>query len=161
MRRVLGDPYALYPEGAPRGPDGGDQPARGATRTPADSTAPFVMAAINTRVVRRSNALLGFAYGKGFRYDEAVDTGPGPAGFARAAGISAGIVGVAPWSLAALRPGRELLSRFLPAPGEGPSRAQRESGGFRIEIHAARSPAASGSPASSRARATRATARPR
>ena len=37
------------------------------------------MAGINTRMVRRSNALLDFAYGAGFRYDEAIDMGKGPA----------------------------------------------------------------------------------
>jgi short subunit dehydrogenase-like uncharacterized protein len=138
VRRALGDPYALYPEGAPRGPDRGDQ--TGPRRDPDTGhdggrwTAPFVMAAINTRVVRRSNALSGFAYGEGFRYDEAVDTGPGPAGFARAAAMSAAIGGA--MGLAVLPPGRRVLGRFLPSPGEGPSRAERERGGFRIAIHA-------------------------
>ena len=39
--------------------------------------APFVMAAINERVVHRSNALAGNAYGSRFTYDEAVMTGTG------------------------------------------------------------------------------------
>jgi short subunit dehydrogenase-like uncharacterized protein len=134
VRRVLGDPYALYPEGAPRGPDRGDQTGPRRDEDTGRWTAPFVMAAINTRVVRRSNALSGFAYGEGFRYDEAVDTGPGPAGFARATAMSAGIGGGV--ALAALPVGRGLLGRFLPAPGEGPSREERERGGFRIAIHA-------------------------
>ena len=67
---------------------------RAATPTPATSPAPSSWPAINTRIVRRSNALLGFPYGKGFRYDEAVDTGPGPAGLLRAGGLTAGVAGI-------------------------------------------------------------------
>ena len=32
-------------------------------------SAPFVMAGINTRIVHRSNAVGGYPYGRGFRYD--------------------------------------------------------------------------------------------
>jgi short subunit dehydrogenase-like uncharacterized protein len=134
VRRVLFDPYALNPAGAPRGRDRGDQ---NGPRRDADTgryTGPFLMAAVNTRIVRRSNALLGFPYGEGFRYDEAIDTGAGLPGLARAAALSAGVAGLL--VAAALPPGRALLSRFLPAPGEGPSREQRERGSFRVEIHA-------------------------
>jgi short subunit dehydrogenase-like uncharacterized protein len=134
VRRALGDPYGLNPAGAPRGKDRGDQNGPRLDPDTGHWTAPFVMAAINTRVVRRSNALLGFPYGEGFRYDEATDTGSGPAGFARAVAMSAGL-GV--FGATAILPvGRALLSRLLPAPGEGPSREQRESGGFRVAIHA-------------------------
>jgi short subunit dehydrogenase-like uncharacterized protein len=138
VRRVLGNPYALYPEGAPRGPDRGD--AMGPRKDPDTGrwTGPFVMAAINTRIVRRSNALLDFAYGRGFRYDESTDTGEGPAGLLRAAGLSAGTgAATAALATAALLPGgRSLITRVLPAPGEGPSRENRERGFFRVEIHA-------------------------
>jgi short subunit dehydrogenase-like uncharacterized protein len=134
VRRILGDPYALDPRGAPRGSDGRDSTG---PRRDADTgrwTAPFVMAAINTRIVRRSNALLGFAYGRHFRYDEAIDTGAGPLGLARAVAMSAAIG--AGLGLVVLPPGRALAARFLPAPGEGPTREQRERGSFRVEIHA-------------------------
>jgi short subunit dehydrogenase-like uncharacterized protein len=134
VRRALGDPYALDPDGSSRGPDQRD--AMGPRRD-ADTgrwAAPFVMAAINTRVVRRSNALAEHAYGRDFRYDEGVDTGRGARGFAGALGMSAAIVG----GLAAVAfpPARRLAMRFLPAPGQGPSRAEREAGGFRIELRA-------------------------
>jgi short subunit dehydrogenase-like uncharacterized protein len=43
---------------------------------------PFIMASINTRVVRRSNALRDWAYGRQFRYQEVTGFGPGPAGSA-------------------------------------------------------------------------------
>ena len=39
---------------------------------------PFVMAPYNTRVVRRSNALLDGAYGRRFRYREVSGFGTGP-----------------------------------------------------------------------------------
>ena len=131
VRRVLGNPYSLNPDGERSGPDGPDQ--RGAAWDPdVDSwTAPFVMAAINTRVVRRSNALSGYAYGREFRYGEAVMTGRGPAGWARAVGLTAGLGGF--MTIASMSPGRALLRRLaLPKPGEGPSREKRESGFFDL-----------------------------
>jgi short subunit dehydrogenase-like uncharacterized protein len=42
--------------------------------------ATFVMAGINTKVVHESNALLNYAYGRDFRYDEAMLVGAGPRG---------------------------------------------------------------------------------
>jgi short subunit dehydrogenase-like uncharacterized protein len=137
VRDVLMDPYSLSP-GAPRGLDGRDAFGPGYDDDTGHFTGPFVMAGINTRIVRRSNALLGFPYGKAFRYDEAVDTGSGPAGILRAAGLSAGFAGIGALALAdAIPGGRSLLTRFLPAPGDGPTREQRENGSFRVEIRAA------------------------
>lgn len=132
VRRILGDPYALNPGGAPRGRDGRDAMSPRRDAETHHWTAPFLMAGYNTRVVRRTNALLDFAYGKDFRYDEAVDTGEGALGLLRAAGISAAMGAAA---VAVLPGGRALLRRFLPAPGEGPSRRQRERGRFRVDIH--------------------------
>ena len=51
--------------------------------------APFVMSAINIRIVHRSNALAKHGYGKDFTYDEAILTGPGLKGRLVAAGIAA------------------------------------------------------------------------
>ena len=134
VRHALADPYALNPDGARGGPDRRDAMAPGRDADTGHWTAPFVMAAINTRIVRRSNALTDFAYGKDLRYEEAIDTGEGALGLAGAVGMSAAIFGFL--AMAALPPGRTLLRRFLPAPGQGPSRADREAGGFRVEIRA-------------------------
>lgn len=128
MRQLLGDPYALLPDRSQdRGPD------RDGLGVHWDAeldrwTAPFMMAAINTRVVRRTNALLGFPYGKDFRYKEVMSFPKGVRGLATAAGITAGLVGF--FGLAANPVGRGLLQKRLPAPGEGPSAVRRARGRF-------------------------------
>ena len=87
---------------------------------------------INTRVVRRSNFLSDFSYGRGFRYKEVVATGPGWGGRARATALAAGTTG---GSMAlSFGPTRSLAQRFLPDPGEGPDQESREKGGFRVEF---------------------------
>jgi len=132
VRRVMEDPYALNPASERSGPDGPDQ--TGPVYDPDfDSwTAPFVTAAINTRVVRRSNALLDGGYGREFRYDEAMLMGAGPAGWAKAAALSAALG--ATTVAGALGPVRQLMARFAPSPGEGPSKQQREEGFFKIRF---------------------------
>src|SRR5687768_6092304 len=86
------------------------------------------MALINTRVVYRSNALQGQAYGADFRYDEAMLAGRGARGRLTALAITAGLRGL--MAGAALAPTRWLLERFLPAPGEGPSPEAQRAGFF-------------------------------
>jgi short subunit dehydrogenase-like uncharacterized protein len=132
VRRVLADPYALNPDGERSGPDRNEpiQPRRDAAT--GHWLGPFVMAAANTRVVRRSNALLGFPWGRDFRYEEVVDSGPGAKGFAAATTLSAGLVGFLAMTAAA--PTRKLVARFVPQPGSGPDQHTREHGRFRIEI---------------------------
>jgi short subunit dehydrogenase-like uncharacterized protein len=122
----MSDPYAINPEGQRKGPDGKDGLRPRYDRDFSQWTAPFVMAAVNTRVVRRSNALQGHAYGEDFRYDEAVLTGSGPAGFAKAAGTAVGLAGGI--GAVSLGPLRRQIAKRLPSPGEGPSKAQREAG---------------------------------
>ena len=79
--------------------------------------APFVMAAINTRNVHRTNALTGHAYGQDFVYDEMVVTGPGEPGKAIAEKIAGD---------------RSMMKADGPKPGEGPSRAERDAGHFDL-----------------------------
>jgi short subunit dehydrogenase-like uncharacterized protein len=131
VRRVLEDPYALNPEGARGGAEQRDSFRPRRDPETGRWLSPFVMAAVNTRVVRRTNALLDFAYGREFRYDESVDVGGGLAGLARAAATSTGL-GLS--GILAFAPVRKLAARFLPAPGEGPSREERERGSFEIEL---------------------------
>ena len=91
---------------------------------------PFFMGSVNTRVVRRSAALLG--YGPQFHYQEYLRLGRGPAAALTAVGLSAAMMA----SQAALRlaPLRRLARRLAPAPGEGPSEARMDRGSFRCEL---------------------------
>lgn len=127
VRKVLKNPYALCPK---------DKQLK--TRQPnvngavydndAKSwVAPFVMAAINTRVVLRSQALRNNDWGKEFRYDEAMFAGRGLAGRLTALGIASGMAAF--MAGAALPPIRWVMEKtFLPAPGEGPSPEAQASG---------------------------------
>ncbi len=134
IRKLMADPYGLNPDGARSGPDGADRTGPAWDDDFGQWTAPFVMAAINTRVVRRTNALTDSSYGPDFRYDEAVLCGAGPGGFLKAAGQAAGQL--ATMGAMAIGPLRRLGARALPQPGEGPSKAQREKGFFELELFA-------------------------
>ena len=162
VARLLARPYSLNPDPSERGLDHGDQlkiaviaidPTRRKTggsllgdrirmnainhaniymRSLETWTAPFVMASVNTRVVRRTHALLGYPWGRDFRYHEAVRTGPGPAGWVRASSITAGLGGLV--TAASFGWSRNLLEQFvLPKPGTGPDAAAREAGFFKLE----------------------------
>ena len=134
-RRVASDPYALSPDRAAE-PDLGDQRDLDWVKYDHDLrmwTGPFAMAGINTRVVRRSNALQGWAYGRRFRYREVTGFGAGPA-----APLLAGAASVALKAAEtglAFGPSRAMLARLLPAPGQGPGERTRRTGYFRIQIH--------------------------
>ncbi|MEZ5559327.1 MAG: saccharopine dehydrogenase NADP-binding domain-containing protein [Pseudomonadales bacterium] len=132
LRRLIEDPYGLNPEGQRRGLDG---PERVLPFFDQDFDAwvtPFVMATINTKVVRRTNALLGYAFGHEFRYDEGTLTPFGVFGFPLAAAISTGSAAFT--AAAGFAPLRRVLARMLPKPGEGPTEATRESGYYVIEL---------------------------
>jgi short subunit dehydrogenase-like uncharacterized protein len=136
LMKVLGDPYSLSPDRSAE-PDLGDERDRSGIELMEEYggwMAPFVMARINTRVVRRSNALLGHAYGRRFRYREVMRTGPGVVGRAKALGVAGGLGAMA--GGLALPPTRFVMDRVLPSPGEGPSDDMVRNGFFEIEIHA-------------------------
>jgi short subunit dehydrogenase-like uncharacterized protein len=92
------------------------------------------MGTVNTRVVRRSNALLGHAYGRRLRYRELMLAGGLPFGPAIAAGIAGGVAALV--AGLALPPTRFVLDRVLPSPGDGPDEQARERGHFAIDVHA-------------------------
>ena len=130
--RLLANPYALNPDPAFRGPDGPDLRTVRYDPLVGQWIAPFIMAGINTRVVRRSAALLQFAYGPDFRYDEAMCAGSGLGGRLRAWMILLMLGAVA-----SARPGsiaKSVLDRLAPKPGEGPSRKLIESGYFNMRL---------------------------
>lgn len=131
IARVLVNPYGLNPDGERSGPDGRDQQGVVYDEDAQCWTAPFVMAPINTKVVRRSHALLGYAWGEQFSYREAVMTGRGAAGWAKAAAITGGLAALV--AGASFSASRSLLERYiLPKPGEGPDQEKRESGFFNL-----------------------------
>ncbi|MFC6237746.1 saccharopine dehydrogenase family protein [Longivirga aurantiaca] len=134
LLKVLGDPYALSP----------DRDAEPDTAQPSDNArirrsaglgtwvGPFVMASYNTRVVRMSNALQDWAYGRTFRYGEEMAYGGDVLAPVRAAAVNAGLAaGVAAF---AFGPTRAVVDRFLPKPGEGPSEETRMNGHFSVEV---------------------------
>jgi short subunit dehydrogenase-like uncharacterized protein len=135
VRRIFADPYALNPDGERSGLDENESMAPAYDEDFGSWTGPFVMAPCDTRIVRRTNALLGYAYGKDFRYDEAMLTGAGPRGLAKAAALSAGLVGG--MSALAVGPLRRLVATRLPAPGEGPTREQQEQGYYDLRFFGA------------------------
>ena len=114
---LLRNPFALTPgfEG-PRQPSG-HQPMLDAALGPDTWVAPFVMAAINTRNVHRSNFLLQQAWGADFVYDEMLVTGTGARGQAIAEAVAAD---------------KSLASDGGPQPGEGPSREERDAGFYDL-----------------------------
>ncbi len=129
--RILKNPYVLAPEGMQSGVR---QPNVSRAAFDADLgswLAPFVMAAVNTRIVHRSNALRNHAFGRFFKYDEAMMTGEGKKGRLRATWLAA-LTG-AFFLGAAFAPTRDLMKRFvLPKPGEGPSPEKQEKGFFKL-----------------------------
>lgn len=154
-RRVINDPYGLSPDraaeptradraglepAAPANPPGRVRATAGriGSRLPVRRTedrhwtGPFVMASYNTRIVRRSNALLGWSYGRAFRYHEVTDFGTRAKAPFAATGMTAGLLGLV--GGLSFAPTRRVVDRFLPAPGEGPDEETRVNGHFTMEV---------------------------
>jgi short subunit dehydrogenase-like uncharacterized protein len=89
--------------------------------------APFVMAAVNTKVVRRTRHLLGEPWGDTSYLERARAKT-----YARAILISGATA--AGGALLAWPPSRRLLTRLLPKPGQGPGEHVRNRGFFRSEL---------------------------
>ncbi|MCS4491181.1 trans-acting enoyl reductase family protein [Corynebacterium sp. ES2715-CONJ3] len=94
--------------------------------------APFFMAPFNTRVVRRSQALLGHRYGRDMRYTEALDCGHGLKGLI-VRDLITGLLG-AGFALLSRPRLRKSLSFVIPQPGQGAREKNLRKGGFIIEF---------------------------
>lgn len=130
--KTLTNPYGLNPAGEDSGPDKRDLQAVVYDKASRSWIFPFVMAGINTKVVRRSNALAGYPYGKDFRYEEAMMAGDGFGGRMKAYGaaIPLGLmVSAKPGSLL-----KRIFDWLLPSPGEGPNKAEREAGFYKFKL---------------------------
>ncbi|NDV05028.1 enoyl-ACP reductase [Rhodococcus sp. IEGM 248] len=138
LRRLAASPYSLSPDRTAE-PDLGRQSdiaiVSGADIAPPVRgwTAPFVMGSYNTRVVRRTNALRGYPYGRTFRYREVMSVGGLPLSRLYAGGVAA-LLGGLVLGLS-VRPTRYLLDRILPAPGRGPSEKTQRDGYFAMDIY--------------------------
>ncbi|MCH2173576.1 saccharopine dehydrogenase NADP-binding domain-containing protein [Myxococcota bacterium] len=130
--KTLGAPYSINPTDQQTGPDSREAVLPSYDRDFDQWIAPFVMGAVNTKVVRRSNALLNYAYGRNFRYDEAVLCGRGPGGLAKA--TAAGLGSAIGMGAMAVGPIRRFAAGRLPQPGEGPSLEKRETGFFDLTL---------------------------
>jgi short subunit dehydrogenase-like uncharacterized protein len=132
LRRLVGDPHALDPvrNASARDPFEADQRGVRYDEDLGRWTAPFIMSAVNTRVVRRSNALV--KYGERFRYQESMSMPPGPKGMLAASAVTAALGGFV--AAVMFSPTRSLISRALPKPGEGPSAEAREKGYFEAHV---------------------------
>jgi short subunit dehydrogenase-like uncharacterized protein len=135
---LLADPFLLNPPGtAPA-----DAAAHADPRLPRHDedfhawVGPFFMGPVNTRVVRRSVALLAArgepAYAGGFAYQEVMRFGQGPLAAAAAAGVTLGM-GAGQAALR-LRPWRAALRALAPPPGAGPSERSMDHGSFRCDL---------------------------
>lgn len=133
LREMMKNPYALAPAHLRTGPTQPNVTLPQRDDLSGQWVAPFVMAGINTKVVQRSHALLDRPWGEDFLYDEAMLTGNGPLGAAKASGVAGAMGGFMAASL--LAPVRGMLSRFiLPKPGEGPSPAAQAKGYFDLRF---------------------------
>ena len=135
LRSLAADPYALSPDHT-REPTTQQPPDAGPVRRFDDGTwtAPFIMAAVNTRIVRRSNALQGWAYGRSLQYGEVMGVARGPAGSVIARGMALGLRAFT--GAMAFPPTRRVLDRCLPAPGAGPSTSTQRAGWFHSQVTA-------------------------
>jgi short subunit dehydrogenase-like uncharacterized protein len=110
--KVLTNPFALT-----EGFTGPEQPAGAAPQYDEELnswSAPFVMAAINTKNIHRSNFLMGHQYGEDFRYDEMLFTGDGEQGKAAAEYVAKD----------------DSIGKSDLQPGDGPTKEERENGNY-------------------------------
>ena len=142
VRKLLEDPYTLTQDRSAE-PELGGQPdlpwRRGSEIAPELAglwAGGFVMAMYNTRIVRRSNALLDYAYGRRFRYAEYMSVGPSLLAPVTSAVATAATAGTAALGSRFFRflP-RRLVERLAPKPGTGPSQEVRDQGWYRVETY--------------------------
>ncbi|MBX7455617.1 saccharopine dehydrogenase NADP-binding domain-containing protein [Mycolicibacterium sp. 3033] len=141
-RRLLNDPYTLSPDRGAE-PELGGQPdarwRRGRDIAPELDgywVGAFAMAVPNSRIVRRSNALLDYAYGRRFEYAEQMSLGKSVfAPLAAAMATGGNVAAVELGSRFLNRVPRSALERILPKPGSGPSEQTRENGHYTVETY--------------------------
>ena len=130
--RVLNNPYGLNPKNKMEGMDKKDLRKIIFDKESNSWIYPFIMAGINTKVVRRSHALTNFQYGKDFRYEEAMMSGKGISGLLKA------ILAVFPLAMIGLNPNsflKKIVNSYMPKPGEGPGLEKRKNGFYNLRFY--------------------------
>ena len=132
VRKTLVNPYGLNPIDKQIGSDKPDLQSVIFDKVSNSWIAPFVMAGINTKIVRRSHALIDFKYGSDFSYDEATLSGKGLLGKLK------GYLSLIPIFLATRKKGsliKKIVDYILPKSGEGPSEKTRISGYYNLRFY--------------------------
>ena len=130
--KLLNNPYGLNPKDKMEGLDKKDLRKIIFDKESNSWIYPFIMAGINTKIVRRSNALSNFQYGKDFKYEEAMMSGKGISGFSKA------ILAVFPIAMIGLNPNsflKKIVNSFMPKPGEGPGVEKRKNGFYNLRFY--------------------------
>ena len=130
--RVLNNPYGLNPKNKMEGMDKKDLRKIIFDKESNSWIYPFIMAGINTKIVRRSHALTNFQYGKDFRYEEAMMSGKGITGLLKA------ILAVFPLAMIGLNPNsllKKIVNSYMPKPGEGPGPEKRKNGFYNLRFY--------------------------
>ena len=130
--RVLNNPYGLNPKNKMEGMDKKDLRKIIFDKESNSWIYPFIMAGINTKIVRRSHALTNFQYGKDFRYEEATMSGKGISGLLKA------ILAVFPLAMIGLNPNsllKKIVNSYMPKPGEGPGPEKRKNGFYNLRFY--------------------------
>lgn len=128
--KVLQNPYSLNPVGERSGSDRPDLNKAVFDPVLQAWVSPFIMAPINTKIVRRSHALAGYPYGKDFQYAEVTYNGKGLKARIIANVLAKGIN----WFYRA-KPNslfKKMVARNAPKLGEGPSKAAQEAGYYNL-----------------------------
>lgn len=133
LRKELANPFSLCPKGFKSSRRQHNVKGAEFDKDLGVWLAPFVMGAINARIVHRSNYLQSTAYGQEFAYDEAMMMGKGLKGRLAATSMAAGLGGFMVAS--AIKPSRWVLERFImPKPGEGPTDKAQEEGFYDLRF---------------------------
>ena len=130
--KVLNNPYGLNPRDKMEGLDKKDLRKIIFDNESKSWIYPFIMAGINTKIVRRSNALSNFQYGKEFTYEEATMAGKGISGFWKA------ILTLFPLAMIGINPNsflKKIVNSFMPKPGEGPGIEKRKNGFYNLRFY--------------------------
>ena len=96
-------------------------------------TCPFLMAGINTRIVRRTNAIADFPYGENFKYNEMSSYNRGLYGFLKAL-MMLTTLGLLQLTIKSKALFWILKNVVLPKPGEGPSKNKMKKGFFKMKL---------------------------